>query len=1419
MFTAQTTRMSKQLTVPVFTFAPPVPILQEVSQPGGQKTTVRLHNEPESTTQVNYPSTDPAAPMLMEEDQQSLPPPIPEDPKILNIMGGSGKPDFSDIDPDDPDIEGKKLVRIFYKQHPLLKFVRDAYNIWANVGIGKQVQRSVGFSDRIKGEPEYAIVFTGARISGFPTVERVDRVTKRTYYEDITPMMARMEGITYSGHLLVSGKIVHVESDQVLSEFKNAKCGSVPIMVGSSLCHLYDRTTGKLKPRNVLMRDYGEGEIDPFTYYITGGSGKGNERNIVFQEKLDTNVVLVYNNNNNNEDIVKMTCNTEKTSSREVYCVYDARDIFTVKMYFLAEYKNNVKSGKITGISFPSIVRIVMRQPKMSWDEILERFVDPLIDPKLRNLARTKLTQTYQAYGNADPYEEVKDIWTKDLSDLTDEQAKKLIYDHIVTDLFPQIDEETDNIELNIPGHGTRTMTTAERRCHNLGLLVSRMILFTLGKITYNNRNDWGNKRLESAGPTLKHLFVQLWAKFCMSLANKLDSQLFTIDGTDEASLSVQRSILKAMSDIAKTEITTKLESNFKGMWGASNKSKKDGVTEVLERENNIMAPIVQLLKTSPPTRSEGKIIDARKMTPSQIGFIGLAETTEGNNCGIVKKLALTALVTIQPSKEDLINVARICSRYCVHPSAYQQGMVTVIVEGKFFGYTDPSTAMALREHRTRGEIPYDCRVHLDIHGVLNVTTVECRMVRPLLVVKDRELVLDQLIKKGVDVWSMTMYELRLAGAIEYLDAKEIQGNHILIARRIADVRNLKNVYRQLYEDTSKILGDIVQDPLDSYRDLREYIPDLLRKINDISEDRREQVRRVTTNIWRNYNANYNYSHCEMATGVTMFSIASALIPFPNHNAAARVSFQSQMSVQAIGVRNPKWIIGNVKTLVHSVRPLVYTDMSKVLGADDNPSGSNVIVAFMSLGGHNQEDAIVINEDFKDMFMTVNYKMYETTKKPNEQMGIHPSLVRRNPRKYAALRPDGLPRIGAYVSDGQYVIGKYVSGKEKTYRDQSVSLSLGNHGVIHDVQYITKGEQEIVRVIVRKTKVPEIGDKFASRYAQKSTVSHYMKNVDMPFISIPGRVWVQEHAAILVDLSPSVNIFIEDPVYDKVKREMRASGNRWLKQGTRVNRNECLMLNFGKNTDESVYAEAYGVVESVEVIQEEDGTERIKMDVRYTGPNRTFPIGMVVSPNAIPTRMTPSKMIEAFIGLSVAITGKRYSADAFRKVNIDVFKDILRDNGYNGYGYQQVYDGKTGKKLKADIFIGVNNYQVLRHQVADKFQTRGAIGLTVESTGQPSGSRNIGGSAKSGYMTTNAAFSSSNPHIVQEICERSDMTTVVVCKSCALIGDPVKGKCGICSGGIVKCRVRSSLIHNFNLMRAAGIDPRLQLGEVMPWEE
>lgn len=78
------------------------------------------------------------------------------------------------------------------------------------------------------------------------------------------------------------------------------------------------------------------------------------------------------------------------------------------------------------------------------------------------------------------------------------------------------------------------------------------------------------------------------------------------------------------------------------------------------------------------------------------------------------------------------------------------------------------------------------------------------------------------------------------------------------------------------------------------------------------------------------------------------------------------------------------------------------------------------------------------------------------------------------------------------------------------------------------------------------------------------------------------------------------------------------------------------------------------------------------------------------------------QLIECLIGKVSAIRGHETDGTPFQNWDLDSIKDILESLGYNRNGYEYLYNGMTGRKLKTMIFIGPTYYQRLKHMVSDK---------------------------------------------------------------------------------------------------------------------
>lgn len=120
---------------------------------------------------------------------------------------------------------------------------------------------------------------------------------------------------------------------------------------------------------------------------------------------------------------------------------------------------------------------------------------------------------------------------------------------------------------------------------------------------------------------------------------------------------------------------------------------------------------------------------------------------------------------------------------------------------------------------------------------------------------------------------------------------------------------------------------------------------------------------------------------------------------------------------------------------------------------------------------------------------------------------------------------------------------------------------------------------------------------------------------------------------------------------------------------------------------------------------------------------------VIINSNAIPSRMTIAQLIETVLGKESLFTTQEFYSTPFTSFSKNV-KDIigkkLSEFGYENYGNETMYNGFTGERLNAQVFIGPTYYQRLKHLVADKAHARNQGNIQLLSR-QPSEGRSRAG--------------------------------------------------------------------------------------------
>jgi hypothetical protein len=139
------------------------------------------------------------------------------------------------------------------------------------------------------------------------------------------------------------------------------------------------------------------------------------------------------------------------------------------------------------------------------------------------------------------------------------------------------------------------------------------------------------------------------------------------------------------------------------------------------------------------------------------------------------------------------------------------------------------------------------------------------------------------------------------------------------------------------------------------------------------------------------------------------------------------------------------------------------------------------------------------------------------------------------------------------------------------------------------------------------------------------------------------------------------------------------------------------------------------------------------------------------------------------MGKSSSLLGFNVDATPFTPFNIEEMHSILDKCGFDGYGNEILYSGKTGEPLDVSIFIGPTYYSRFKHMVKDKVHSR-ATGPNLSLTKQPAGGRAREGGLRIGEMERDAILAHGCSQFLKEsFMERADKFAVYICKYTGLI--------------------------------------------------
>jgi DNA-directed RNA polymerase subunit B len=214
------------------------------------------------------------------------------------------------------------------------------------------------------------------------------------------------------------------------------------------------------------------------------------------------------------------------------------------------------------------------------------------------------------------------------------------------------------------------------------------------------------------------------------------------------------------------------------GNWGRG----RVGVTQLLDRTNYISTNS-HLRRIQSPLRRSQPNFEARDLHSTHFGRICPAETPEGSNCGLVKNIALSSIISVSVSVSEIIEKLYELGAHPVEEASDMLRKTRTKNKKDTRLNTDYDNGQhltdTLRSLRRSGKLHSHVGIYYYSNENENATKrlyVSCnsgRILRPLAIVKDGKpaITLDvlDLIKRNMKSWS----DLLWMGMIELIDANE----------------------------------------------------------------------------------------------------------------------------------------------------------------------------------------------------------------------------------------------------------------------------------------------------------------------------------------------------------------------------------------------------------------------------------------------------------------------------------------------------------------------------------------------------------------------------------------------------------------------------------------------------------------------
>ena len=949
-----------------------------------------------------------------------------------------------------------RISDCFFNEHNLTEHQIDSYNHFIQMKMSEIIRRSeLNYkkqNDKIKSNhpklTNYRLRFDNIYLKRPEIVEPSGIVKK------LKPNECRIRNLSYMGDLIMDIHEDTIENDKLMNTqvHKDIFVGSIPIMIRSNWCHITEMKGDEIYKEKEDPYDFGG-------YFIINGI----EKVLVSQDRMAHNENFIFKVKDTNKS--KQTIKKQKNNKKKAP-VYE----------WVAEVRSYSEHVE------PNISTTVLKYTKEQLEQCEESkiYVDiPTLNEPI------PWPVLYMALGITNPDDMIRYVCNEDDKEMIKKLKPSLYFPCIQTqeeaieyisrfvNISQNVHDKLKQVKIILKKKFFQNVADMRMKRYYLGYITQQLLSTILGRRNPDDRDHYAKKRVDTAGGLMTNLFKSTWKRVLKDVKNVLEKK---------------RAI--TIRSVFHSRITQPLKKAFgTGNWTGTKiiKSTKVGICQILNNLNYI-SRLSNIRRVKTPAEKNNKIVKPRHAHSSHFYYICLAETPEGQETGLLRNLAMLTTITTGSSTQPIIDWIDIINDSLLSKMDFQsrntlkllQSNTKILINGQWVAVTDSPEQLTkrLRSLRREQKIPYDVSISLTKEGI-RIYTDEGRLLAPYIVIQNGTL--------PTLPATFTWNDLLKKGIIEYLDPAEAE-----------------TMFISCYP-------------------------------------------------WK---LQHDHTHCFIDPSF-IFGISAATVPFANHDQSPRVIYQSSMGKQALGMCAINYLHkydSSNHVMIYGQRPLLETNaIRKVFDTKMKAhrktylpnttnytmamNGNNLIVAIASYTGFNQEDSVIMNQSSIDngILRSVNYTTY--TSSHNKKGNIVSTIEKPHKVKdrqvritgYTKIDEDGIPFENTPLTKKDVVIGEVCEFQqyskdsstvvktngmnELSVQDtilengtQAYSVYDGYCTVDRSILTINEDSYRSVSVRTRQHRIPVIGDKVASRHAQKGIIGMILPHQDMPYSMSTGIV-------------------------------------------------------------------------------------------------------------------------------------------------------------------------------------------------------------------------------------------------------------------------------------------------------------------------